>query len=126
MVYDFEKITLSMKEKYKLFVTRMRKKSKAEYFGDSEYYLSDIKFIRQNSSGKTDIHTRWNVLCHKQLSSLPNISQGKIFLTSAYFRYHTYSCFNRYVHIDSNNPKQTRLKIRITVLYLRSLLYRYS
>ena len=49
MVYDFEKITLSMKEKYKLFVTRMRKKSKAEYFGDSEYYLSDIKFIRQNS-----------------------------------------------------------------------------
>lgn len=77
MVYDFEKITLSMKEKYKLFVTRMRKKSKAEYFGDSEYYLSDIKFIRQNSSGKTDIIG----------SSIPD---GTYSVTSNYLRYLTY------------------------------------
>ena len=77
MVYDFEKITLSMKEKYKLFVTRMRKKSKAEYFGDSEYYLSDIKFIRQNSSGKTDIIG----------SSIPD---GTFSVTSNYLRYLTY------------------------------------
>jgi hypothetical protein len=47
-MYDFDKIDLTMKEKYKLFVTKIRKESPAEYFGDSFSYLSEIKFIQKN------------------------------------------------------------------------------
>ena len=54
MDYDFEKITLSIKEKYKLFITRLKRKTTEKFLGDSKDYLLTIRFIKANHSDSRD------------------------------------------------------------------------
>lgn len=45
-MYDFDNIDLTIKEKYKLLITKIRKESPAKYFGDSFVYLKEIAFLQ--------------------------------------------------------------------------------
>lgn len=50
MDFDFEKITLSIGEKYKLFITKYKSKTTERFLGDSKDYLLEIHFIKANYS----------------------------------------------------------------------------
>lgn len=51
-MYDFDSIDLSIKDKYKLFVTKKRKKVPAEFLGNSLPYFIEIAFVCRNYSDK--------------------------------------------------------------------------
>lgn len=50
--YDYDKVTLNLEEKYKLFITKRKKKTTEKFLGDSKDYLLGIRFIKANYSGQ--------------------------------------------------------------------------
>lgn len=50
--YDYDKVTLNLEEKYKLFITKRKKKTTEKFLGDSKNYLLGIRFIKANYSGQ--------------------------------------------------------------------------
>ncbi len=52
MIQDFEKITLSLEEKSKLFITKLKKKTTEQFLGASKDYLLEIQFIKTNYSNQ--------------------------------------------------------------------------
>ena len=53
-MHDFDKIHLTIQERYKLFVTRCKKRVNESFLGDSIDYLTEIEFIQKNYYSKPD------------------------------------------------------------------------
>lgn len=73
-MYDFDSIDLSIKDKYKLFVTKKRKKVPAEFLGNSLPYFIEIAFVCRNYSDKEGRYGE-------------SILDGTLSVTDTYHRY---------------------------------------